>query len=182
MVSDILLNSQKASFGNALDRYEGSKDWETMISQGRNLARQLWISVGVSDSSAATRSPEDLAKDHQVLREEKIRAMNLVTAFLVGVKHHLRSEPGSHHPDFDGLLPDYFSRFDHETTNQHEHTGDWETPNHNSGASTPHPTRIRDVGTSQVYPDHRTPLLKDQHHIVHFHPCVLVKIPLESWH
>lgn len=161
-----------------LRRYEGSKDWETMISQTRNLTRQIWISVNVNEPNTTTpESSNAFIAEHQALRESKIRALNLIAAFLFGVKHHLRAEPGFNYPDMIGLLPEDFSRFNHETANNHEHSGGWETPGH-SGAVTPHPhapshpTRIRDVGTAQVreYHEERTPLLKDQHHIVHFHP------------
>lgn len=116
----------------------------------------------------------DLGK-RRALREEKIRALHLIAAYLVAVKHHLRAELGTSYPDFDGLLPGHFTKYDQETTNVHEHTGAWESPVNTSGTATPHASRIRDVGTSQtIYANQRTPLLKDQHHIVHFHKCARI--------
>jgi hypothetical protein len=112
--------------------------------------------------------------EHRALREEKIVALRLIIAYLFAVKRHLRAEHGTDHPDYDGLLPEYLSRFDYETSNAHEHTGPMESPVVMSGNVTPHPTRLRGISTSQtVDVDQRTPLLKDQHHIVHFHPCVM---------
>ncbi|KAF8311239.1 UPF0187-domain-containing protein [Clavulina sp. PMI_390] len=162
--------------GTSYDRwYEGSKDWEATISLTRNITRQVWISVNVNDPKTTTpSSSEAFLAEHQALRQDKIRTLNLLTAFLFAVKHHLRGEYGTNHADYAGLLPREFTRFNHETANQHEHAGEWQTPG-NSGNATPaplHPTRITDVGTTHVqeYTDERTPLVKDQHHIVHFHP------------
>jgi hypothetical protein len=121
-------------------------------------------------------TPVDLG-ERRALRQEKIRALHFIAAYLVAVKHHLRAELGTSYPDFDGLLPDYFLKYDHELANVHEHTGAWESPVDTSGTTTPHPTRIRDVGTSQTTcADQRTPLLKDHHHIVHFPWCVRIII------
>lgn len=110
--------------------------------------------------------------DPATLREEKIRTLHLIAAFLIAVKHHLRAEPGIHHSDYIGLLPGYFSRFDEETSNVHEHSGEYASPTRTSGSSTPSgpiPPRLRGVGTAENLVTQRTPLLKDQHHVVHFH-------------
>jgi ion channel-forming bestrophin family protein len=136
--------------------------------------RHLWINVGVPEPKPGNvTTSADLGENRKV-REEKICALRLIAAYVVAVKHHLRAEPGIDYPDFDGLLPGYFLRFSHETTNIHEHSGAWESPVDTTGATTPHPTRIMDVGTSKTNDaDQRTPLMKDQHHIVHFHSCAL---------
>lgn len=141
-----------------------------MVSHTRNLARQVWINIAVPDpkpSSSGTTTP---VIDHATLREDKIRTLHLIAAFLVAVKHHLRAEPGIHHSDYVGLLPGYFVRFDEETSNVHEHSGEYASPI--SGASTPNgpiAPRLRGVGTTENVATQRTPLLKDQHHVVHFH-------------
>jgi hypothetical protein len=142
-----------------------------LISHSRNLTRHMWINVGVSEPKPGTvTASADLGESRKV-REEKIGGLRLIAAYVVAVKHHLRAEPGIDYPDFDGLLPGYFLRFGHETTNVHEHSGAWESPIDTTG-TTPHPTRIMDVGTSKTNDvDQRTPLMKDQHHIVHFHSC-----------
>ncbi|KAI9189471.1 hypothetical protein H9P43_000904 [Blastocladiella emersonii ATCC 22665] len=64
----------------AYDRYnEGRKLWSTLIVNARNLARLIWISV-----------------DERTVRDsrEKLAAMNLIIAFAVATRNHLRAEYG----------------------------------------------------------------------------------------
>jgi len=107
----------------------------------------------------------------QTLKEAKIRTLNLVAAYLFALKHHLRNEPGIHHEDLNGLLPEHFSKYDVETSINHSHSGEFSSPLSISGQESPVVVpRIKDVGTSQTtFVNQRTPLLKDQHHTVHFH-------------
>ncbi|MGM3306644.1 bestrophin family protein [Anabaena sp. WFMT] len=58
--------------------WEGRKLWGSIVNTVRNLARQIWVSVDEI-------SVED--KDH------KIDTLNLLVAFAVSTKLHLRSEP-----------------------------------------------------------------------------------------
>ncbi|HTL89929.1 MAG TPA: bestrophin family ion channel [Leptolyngbya sp.] len=75
----------------AYDRFwEGRKAWGKLVNDARNLARQVWVSV-------AETSEQD--------RVSKIETLQLLVAFSVAVKCHLRREPlGSEmerivHPD-----------------------------------------------------------------------------------
>ncbi|NDJ24461.1 hypothetical protein GS682_23035 [Nostoc sp. B(2019)] len=62
----------------AYDRFwEGRKCWGSIVNNVRNLARQIWVSVDEI-------SPED--------RKNKITALNLLVAFAVTTKLHLRGE------------------------------------------------------------------------------------------
>ncbi|MBD2345991.1 bestrophin family protein [Anabaena subtropica] len=62
----------------AYDRFwEGRKCWGSIVNNTRNLARQIWVSVD-----------EILPKD----KEEKIAILNLLVAFAVATKLHLRGE------------------------------------------------------------------------------------------
>lgn len=57
--------------------WEGRKCWGSMVNNVRNLARQIWVSIDEI-------SPED--------KDNKITALNLLTAFAVTTKLHLRGE------------------------------------------------------------------------------------------
>jgi ion channel-forming bestrophin family protein len=62
----------------AYDRFwEGRKCWGSMVNNVRNLARQIWVSINEI-------SPED--------KDNKITALNLLAAFAVTTKLHLRGE------------------------------------------------------------------------------------------
>ncbi|MFM7365081.1 MAG: bestrophin family protein [Cuspidothrix sp.] len=58
--------------------WEGRKCWGTMVNTIRNLSRQIWVSI-------YEKEPED--------KDNKIAALNLLVAFAVATKLHLRSEP-----------------------------------------------------------------------------------------
>ncbi|BAT53281.1 hypothetical protein NOS3756_22400 [Nostoc sp. NIES-3756] len=58
--------------------WEGRKCWGSIVNNTRNLARQIWVSVEEV-------SPKD--------REDKIAVLNLLVAFAVATKLHLRGEP-----------------------------------------------------------------------------------------
>ncbi|CEL52360.1 UPF0187 protein [Rhizoctonia solani AG-1 IB] len=124
--------------GTSYDRYyEGRKDFGTLMSNVRNLARVLWINAnpphGSNDPKAKqpsafmklkgkTYQPSNSIKNPVItsasLRTEKERALKLMVAFVVAVKHHLRSEQGIDYPDYLGLLPPDFSRFDNRGFNK----------------------------------------------------------------
>lgn len=69
--------------------WEGRKCWGAIVNTIRNLARQIWVSIDEKE-------PED--KDH------KIEALNLLVAFGIATKLHLRSEPIN--SDLEALMPD----------------------------------------------------------------------------
>ncbi|MTJ08349.1 bestrophin family protein [Anabaena sp. UHCC 0204] len=58
--------------------WEGRKSWGSMVNAIRNLARQIWVSIDEKE-------PED--------KSRKIDALNLLVAFGVSTKLHLRGEP-----------------------------------------------------------------------------------------
>ncbi|WWD18606.1 hypothetical protein CI109_103059 [Kwoniella shandongensis] len=92
---------------SAYERYaEGRKDFTSLISNARNLSRNIWVVVNLPPSSPnddATASPPMITR--QQLTYEKKKLIRLVVAFVVATKHHLRAEGGVHHDDLKGLLP-----------------------------------------------------------------------------
>lgn len=87
--------------GTSYDRwYEGRKLWQDAATTTRNLAMLIWINV-------------DADKDPDKKRfriERKKRALRLLTAFMVAVKHDLRAETGTNWADLKGILPDEMIR------------------------------------------------------------------------
>ncbi|KAG9099301.1 hypothetical protein FS749_001560 [Ceratobasidium sp. UAMH 11750] len=203
--------------GTSYDRYyEGRKDFGVMMSNIRNLARLLWVNANLplpsEDHNAKqpsafmrlrgkTYEPSSSIRNPVItsasLRIEKERALKLMVAFAVAVKHHLRSEEGSQYDDFIGLLPSDFSRFDnrgfdkrgrhgnrdygtssstavagaahrHET----EHTHGLSTSADLSATLVPSsPHRISFLGNKGAAPDpERDPLLSDNRQTVEFRP------------
>ncbi|MTJ11765.1 hypothetical protein FJR11_03970 [Anabaena sp. UHCC 0187] len=74
----------------AYDRFwEGRKCWGAIVNTIRNLARQIWVSIDEKE-------PED--------KDNKIDALNLLVAFGVSTKLHLRGEPIN--SDLEALMPD----------------------------------------------------------------------------
>ena len=73
----------------AYDRFwEGRKCWGTIVNTTRNLARQIWVSID-----------EKEAQD----KDRKIESLNLLVAFGVAIKLHLRGESIS--GELEGLIP-----------------------------------------------------------------------------
>ncbi|KAJ1310336.1 hypothetical protein OPQ81_007075 [Rhizoctonia solani] len=124
--------------GTSYDRYyEGRKDFGMLMSNVRNLARMLWVNANLPHDTddikakqpvafmkirGRTYQPSTSIKNPVItsvsLRIEKERALKLMVAFVVAVKHHLRSEDGVDYPDYIGLLPADFSRFDNRGFNK----------------------------------------------------------------
>ncbi|KAN0063677.1 hypothetical protein ACQY0O_003726 [Thecaphora frezii] len=88
--------------GTSYDRwYEGRKVWQDASATVRNLAVLVWCNV---DPDGNGKEGED--DERRKRREErKKRAIRLLVAFMVAVKHHLRGEYGGHWEDLEGLLP-----------------------------------------------------------------------------
>ncbi|KAI8910893.1 Bestrophin, RFP-TM, chloride channel-domain-containing protein [Gorgonomyces haynaldii] len=80
----------------AYDRYwEARRLWGTLFTHARNLARFVWVAVKV-------KQPHDQLEKHAV--------MNLILAYVVACKHHLRFEYGTKYEDLHQLLvhlPEY---------------------------------------------------------------------------
>ncbi|KAG9104933.1 hypothetical protein FRC06_005000 [Ceratobasidium sp. 370] len=212
--------------GTSYDRYyEGRKDFGVMMSNVRNLARLLWVNANpplpsedhnakqpsafmrirgkIYEPSSSIRNPVITSAS---LRIEKERALKLMVAFAVAVKHHLRSEDGFQYDDFIGLLPSDFSRFDNRGFDKRGIHGnrDYGTSSsiavpgaangreteHTHGLSSsadlsatlvpPSPRRISFIGNKGAAPDpERDPLLSDNRQTVIFRPYDLRKpLPL----
>jgi ion channel-forming bestrophin family protein len=58
--------------------WEGRKAWGTIVNNIRNLSRSIWVAI---------------AEDNPIHRKEKEQTLNLLVAFAVAVKLHLRSQP-----------------------------------------------------------------------------------------
>ncbi|MFQ4144126.1 bestrophin family protein [Chlorogloeopsis sp. ULAP02] len=67
--------------------WEGRKSWGSIINTVRNLARQIWVSI------------EEISSED---KKDKIAALNLLVAFAVATKLHLRSE--SVNPELEDLM------------------------------------------------------------------------------
>ncbi|KAH6597623.1 hypothetical protein BASA61_003076 [Batrachochytrium salamandrivorans] len=89
----------------AYDRFwEGRRTWGTMMTHLRNLARLLTISV------QGPETPQTSLQKHG--------AVNLLLAFAVATKHHLRNEEGVYFEDLHHLLvhiPEYAPGANHPT-------------------------------------------------------------------
>ncbi|MBD2520808.1 hypothetical protein H6G93_38960 [Nostoc sp. FACHB-973] len=68
--------------------WEGRKCWGSLVNNVRNLARQIWVSIDEI-------SPDD--------KDKKITALNLLVAFAVATKLHLRGE--SVNDELEELMP-----------------------------------------------------------------------------
>lgn len=82
----------------AYERYsEGRRYWAQLILTSRNLGRHVWINMAErEDEEDPDRPKKDLLG--------KITAMNLIAAFSIALKHHLRFEPAVDYPDFERLI------------------------------------------------------------------------------
>ncbi len=58
--------------------WEGRKAWGTIVNNIRNLSRSIWVAI---------------SEDNPIHRKEKEQTLNLLVAFAVAVKLHLRSQP-----------------------------------------------------------------------------------------
>ncbi|USW55236.1 Putative bestrophin/UPF0187 [Septoria linicola] len=81
----------------AYERFaEGRRYWAQLLLNGRNFARIIWVHAHERHAES-----EELGK-HDLLA--KISALQLVNAFAVALKHHLRFEPSTDYPDLAPLL------------------------------------------------------------------------------
>ncbi|KAJ7889751.1 Bestrophin, RFP-TM, chloride channel-domain-containing protein [Mycena leptocephala] len=85
------------------DRYwMGRTAWADVIRNARTTARLIWyhVPVRLTPGANVTRSPQELAK----VMAEKRMALDLVEAFAVSLKHHLRGEVGIYYEDLYDLV------------------------------------------------------------------------------
>jgi len=81
----------------AYERYsEGRKYWAQLMVTSRNLARLIWVHTGERHDEDADVGKGDLLA--------KLTALNLINAFAVALKHHLRFEPSTEYPDLQPLI------------------------------------------------------------------------------
>ncbi len=66
--------------------WEGRKAWGTIVNDIRNLSRLIWVAISED-------SPLDSPGERLRQRQEKEQALNLLVAFAVATKLHLRSQP-----------------------------------------------------------------------------------------
>ncbi|RKP14180.1 Bestrophin/UPF0187, partial [Piptocephalis cylindrospora] len=75
----------------AYDRYwEGRKTFATLLTSARTMSRYVWLGVSPKVSSS----------------QEKRQFLDLLLAYVVSIKHHLREEYGTNYPDLEHLLPE----------------------------------------------------------------------------
>lgn len=80
--------------------YEGRKLWQDASTTTRSLATLIWINVDT-----------DKEEDKKQWRlQRKKRAVRLLTAFMVAMKHELRAERGTHWADLKDVLPQEWVR------------------------------------------------------------------------
>ncbi|GAW07418.1 UPF0187-domain-containing protein [Lentinula edodes] len=102
--------------GSSYDRFwEGRKCFATVISNVRNLSRQIWVNVALPPSdqddtpSKKGKAPVPTASQ---LHRIKSEALHLCLAFPFALKHYLRGEDGLNWSDYHDVLPKNFARFD----------------------------------------------------------------------
>ncbi|EST07285.1 Bestrophin/UPF0187 [Kalmanozyma brasiliensis GHG001] len=95
--------------------YEGRKLWQDASTTTRSLATLIWINVEADKD----------ADKKQWRLDRKRRALRLLSAFMVAVKHDLRAEKGTAWADLKGVLPCEWLRADAIEINQEfaKHSG-----------------------------------------------------------
>ncbi|KAG0062564.1 hypothetical protein BGZ90_003030, partial [Linnemannia elongata] len=130
----------------AYDRFwEGRKIWTTMNTNIRNIARVIWVGIKEKPHS-------DGILSFSAINDQKLRAINMLLAFAVATKHHLRAEYGTSYRDLQGLLPEDFvpckseSNLRTQYINHRQHIrtdkNDWVIQRDNSNASMSLPLEI----------------------------------------
>ncbi|KAI9230261.1 MAG: Bestrophin/UPF0187 [Piptocephalis tieghemiana] len=75
----------------AYDRFwEGRKTFSTLMTSVRTMSRYVWLGVSPKVSTP----------------HEKRQFLDLLLAYIVSIKHHLRDEYGTNYPDLEMLLPE----------------------------------------------------------------------------
>jgi putative membrane protein len=112
----------------------------------RNIARVIW--VGIKEKQ----QPDGPLLSFSAINDQKLRAINMLLAFAVATKHHLRAEYGTSYRDLQGLLPEDFvpckseSNLRTQYINHRQHIrtdkNDWVIQRDNSNASMSLPLEI----------------------------------------
>lgn len=101
------------------------------------------------------------------LKLQKVRALKLLLSYAFAVKHHLRGEEGIDWPDFEGVLPAGFARFDELGFDQTANTSYCSISSGNKDASLGR--NGTKLPSQSVVTNATTPLLTDSHQTVEFH-------------
>ncbi|GAA6042816.1 hypothetical protein JCM8097_004442 [Rhodosporidiobolus ruineniae] len=104
--------------GSAYARWDdGRKTFAKMLATTRNLSRTVWINVGAPPpakgrlaSDGFLKPPAEGSEDAlgKKDKEDKVKALRLMVAFVVATKHHVRGEYGLDWPDLQAVLPPKF--------------------------------------------------------------------------
>ncbi|KAJ7098959.1 Bestrophin, RFP-TM, chloride channel-domain-containing protein [Mycena epipterygia] len=85
------------------DRYwMGRTAWSDVIRNARTMGRLVWyhVPLRLTPGAAVVRAPQELGK----IMAEKRMALDLIEAFAVALKHHLRGEVGIYYEDLYDLV------------------------------------------------------------------------------
>jgi putative membrane protein len=81
----------------AYERYnDGRKYWSQLMLTSRNMARLIWVHVEERHSVSEELGKQDLLA--------KVSAINLLNAYAIALKHHLRFEPATEYADLQPLV------------------------------------------------------------------------------
>ncbi|KAK0504154.1 hypothetical protein EDD18DRAFT_1345036 [Armillaria luteobubalina] len=129
------------------DRYwMGRTCWSDVIKHARTMGRLVWFHVPPrltpkttqeTDSGRTTRSPEEMIK----VMAEKRMALDLVEAFAVATKHHIRGELGIYYEDLYDLV---------RPLHDHEHTVEQKVAAMTTAL--PVPSRAHRIASNPVLP------------------------------
>lgn len=103
--------SYRASSG--YERYWlGRGCWSDIIQVSRTMTRLVWFHVPIHTSKNL--SEDQLEEDALKVMEEKKQAVQLIYAFSVALKHHIRGEDGIHYEDLYHLVKPLHRRAIHD--------------------------------------------------------------------
>lgn len=99
------------------DRYwEGRKAFGAVTTYTRNFSRQIWIYANLpptDEQPAGIKGKTPTTNlTHAQLRRKKVEAIHLCLSFAYAAKHYLRGEDGVDYPDYIGVLPPSFAKYD----------------------------------------------------------------------
>ncbi|CAH7667566.1 Bestrophin, RFP-TM, chloride channel-domain-containing protein [Phakopsora pachyrhizi] len=111
----ITLLNRPAKTSSAYAQYnDARKSWGSVIHQSRSLSRMIWHHVPNELKSHSEKEPISDKERVQAILEKKTM-INLIEAFAVSLKHHLRGEYGIYYDDLYHLvcmLPKYQAEID----------------------------------------------------------------------
>jgi ion channel-forming bestrophin family protein len=172
--------------------------------QIRNLSRLIWVNVNItnpntnslstSTSKISVYNARQSSSDDKTLltpdnlKLQKVRALKLLLSYAYAVKHHLRGEEGTDWPDYEGVLPADFARFDELGFDRMANSYSSVTSRQKDASLG---KKVRKIPSQPVVTNSTTPLLTDSHQTVEFHayadqlslplPMVYGYAPTLSW-